>query len=236
MALGGYKTENGRMTVFVAEAYETRQGNVVAIPPGKYHCYKSGMGLNAYLDMVADWFKDPPSYLAEYFKDAALRTHGDRIWKDGAPRITGFEVRRIPCLFDADGGDIFYSFVNGQFENYWVRRGSKPVRRVYMPSYLEFPEGSAIRQIQANARVEFEKSGFEVVEMVFGLKELAEKGGGFHCVTKVMQRYPYHSLDLANPSRFKIALVGVRNLPRRIGKFTKELFKGVIRYVRNDDE
>ena len=236
MALGGYNPENGRMTIFIAEAFETKQGKIEAIPPEKYHCFKSGMGLNAYLDLVAQWFTAPPAYLVEYFKEAALRTDVDRNWKDGAPRITGFEVRRIPCLFDADGGDIFYSFVNGQFENYWVRRGSKPVRRVYMPSFVEFPEGSPVRQVQQDAKASFEESGFEVVEMVFGLRELAEKGAGFHCVTKVMQRYPYHSIDLANPSRFRVAWIGVRNLPRRIGRFASNLVRGVIRYVKNDEE
>jgi hypothetical protein len=195
LAPGGFDPASGKEVIFVAECYEKRDGEVKKMPPGRNHCVKTQLGLNAYLDQIADWFSNVPAYARQQAENAAPQTRRERNEKRPYLQLEElkFEVQRIPCYFDVDAGEVLVSFLNGHFENYRVRWRREPIRRVYMPDYGQANGEACIGNVMDMATKAYQAAGFEVVPVKYGLESRISAGGSFHCMTKVMQRYPYDS-------------------------------------------
>lgn len=195
LAPGGYNPETGKEIIFVAECYEKRDGKLVKMPSGRNHCVKVQMGLNAYLDSVADWFENIPLYAKHQARESIPESRKERKEKRTYVQLNElkFEVHRIPCYFDVQAGEVLVSFLNGHFENYRVRWRKQPVCRVYMPDYADANGEPCVREVMEMAAKAYQSAGFEAIPVKYGLEKRIVAGGSFHCMTKVMQRYPYDS-------------------------------------------
>lgn len=204
MAPGGFNPKTGKEIIFIAECYEKRGGKLAKMAPGRNFCVKAQMGLNAYLDSMEEWFNSVPAYVNQQASDAAPKTRKERKEKRSYVQMQepGFEVHRIPCFFDVDAGEVLVSFLNGHFENYRVKWRKESVKRVYMPDYAGGNGEKCIHAVMEMAQKAYQKAGFQVVPIKYGLESRISQGGSFHCMTKVMQRYPYDSSAIKNSQSY----------------------------------
>lgn len=236
MGLGGYDPNSGKEMVFVAECWELWEGKLRRMPRGRIYCNHAKMGLNAYLDDIANWFANPPKYVHQAMADADLladkRPRKER--KRKAPRVNGFRVLRIPCFFDAASGETLYSFVNCHFENYRLKFRKTPIRRTYMPDYGAKSPDSPLGRVTKMAEDTYTAAGFEVARVSYGLEELISKGGSFHCMTKVIQRYPYDSSALMDLDDYEYVLSEDDKNLKKLGHSIQNLWNRAIRFLKRE--